>query len=113
MFSKLIIVGNLGRDPEQRFTTKAEPVTSFSMAVSTTKDETAWYRVTVFGKQADSCYQYLKKGAKVLVEGRLIPDANGGPKVYQRKDGTWAASYEVVADNVRFLSGKAEEEVAL
>ncbi len=113
MYQRLIIIGNLGNDPEQRFTSDAKPVCSLSVATSSRKDETAWFRVTVWGKQADSCYQYLHKGSKVLVEGRLTPDANGGPKVFQRKDGTWGASYDVVADNVRFLSGKAEEEVAL
>ena len=113
MYQRLILIGNLGNDPEQRFTSDAKPVTSFSVATSrkwADKDETTWFRVVVWGKQADSCYQYLKKGSKVLVEGRLIPDANGGPKVFQRKDGTWGASYDVVADNVRFLGGKAEAE---
>jgi single-strand DNA-binding protein len=65
--------------------------------------------VNVWGKQAESCNQYLSKGSKVLVEGRLRPDASGSPTVFQRKDGTWGASYEVTADTVRFLSGKADE----
>jgi single-stranded DNA-binding protein len=49
------------------------------------KEETAWFRITVFGAQAESCNQYLKKGSKVLVEGRLNPDTNGSPKVFRRK----------------------------
>jgi single-strand DNA-binding protein len=113
MYSKLIIIGNLGKDPEQRFTAQGDPVTSFSVATSRKwgdKDEVTWWRVTVFGKQADSCYQFLKKGSKVLVEGRMQPDDNGNPRVYQRKDGTCAASFEVTAETVKFLS-KAEDEV--
>ena len=113
MYQKLILIGNLGRDPEIRFTGHGKPITSFSMATSRKKkkkDETAWFRVTVFGPQAESCNQYLKKGSKVLVEGRLNPDTNGGPRVYQKKDGSWGASYDVTALEVRFLSPKGSEE---
>ena len=116
MYQKLIILGNLGGNPEMRFSADAKPVTSFSVATSRKykdKDETVWFKVTVWGNQAESCNQFLTKGSKVLVEGRLTADEKGNPRVYERKDGTWAASYEVVADNVRFLSGKAEDEVAL
>jgi single-strand DNA-binding protein len=112
MYAKLIIIGNLGNDPEQRFTADAKPVTSFSVATSRKykdTEETTWFRVTVWGKQAESCYQYLHKGSKVLVEGRLNPDTTGSPRVYQRKDGTWGASYEVTAENVRFLTPKGEQ----
>ena len=111
MYQRLIIAGYCGKDPEQRFTSDGNPVTSFSVATSRKfgdKDETVWWRVTVWGKQAESTYQYLKKGAKVLVEGRLTPDDKGGPRVFERKDGTWGASYDVVAESVRFLSGKAD-----
>lgn len=113
MYQKLILIGNLGRDPEMRFTADGKPVTSFSMATSRKykeKEETAWFRITVFGVQAEHCNQYLKKGSKVLVEGRLNPDSNGGPRVYQKKDGTWGASYDVTALEVRFLSPKGSEE---
>jgi len=114
MYQKLILIGNLGRDPEMRFTADGKPVTSFSMATSRKykeKEETTWFRITVFGSQAESCNQYLKKGSKVLVEGRLNPDTNGSPKVYQRKDGGWGASYEVTAQSVRFLSSNRCEDV--
>ena len=113
MYQKLILIGNLGRDPEMRFTADGKPVTSFSMATSRKykdKEETAWFRITVFGPQAESCNQYLKKGSKVLVEGRLNPDSNGSPKVYQKKDGGWGASYEVTAQSVRFLSTNRSED---
>lgn len=114
MYQRLIIVGFVGQIPEMKFTPDAKPVTSFSVATSRKfkgEDETTWFRVTVWGPQAEACNQYLTKGAKVLVEGRLAADpATGGPRVYQRKDGTWAASYEVVAESVRFLSAKQDEE---
>lgn len=112
MYQKVIIIGNLGRDPEMRYTPDGNPVTSFSVATSRRygeKDETTWFRVTVWNKQAENCNQYLHKGSKVLVEGRLRPDANGGPSVFQRRDGSWGASFDLTADTVRFLSPKGEE----
>ena len=112
MYQKIIIIGNLGRDPEMRYTPEGSPVTSFSVATSRRfgdKEETTWFRVTVWNKQAETCNQYLHKGSKVLVEGRLRPDNNGNPNVFQRKVGTWGASYEITADTVRFLTPKGEE----
>ncbi|MGB8648751.1 MAG: single-stranded DNA-binding protein [Anaerolineae bacterium] len=117
MYQLLVLVGNLGRDPEMRYTPTGTPVTTFSIATSRKwtdasgqpKEETAWFRVSVFGKQAEICNQYLAKGRKVLVEGSLIvDDKTGGPRVYTRKDGTAAASFEVRASTVRFLSPKGE-----
>ena len=108
MYQKLIIIGNLGSNPEMRFTPNGDPVTTFSVATSRKygeKDETTWFRVSVWGKQAESCNTYLSKGSKVLVEGRLKAE----PNVYQRKDGTWASSYEVTAETVRFLTPKGEQ----
>ena len=94
MYQKLIIIGNLGRDPEMRYTPDGKAVTSFSVATSRRYNEKD---------------QYLTKGSKVLVEGRLRPDANtGAPQVFQKKDGSWGSSYEVSADNVRFLSARGE-----
>ena len=112
MYQKLIFIGNLGSNPEQRFTPSGDPVTTFSVATSRKygeKDETTWFRVTVWNKQAESCNQYLHKGSKVLVEGHLRPDSNGNPTVFQRKDGTWGASYEITADTVQFLTPKCEQ----
>ncbi|MCJ7695909.1 MAG: single-stranded DNA-binding protein [Anaerolineaceae bacterium] len=117
MFQTIIIIGNLGRDPEMRYLSNGKAVTSFSLASNRTYKsndgqqvkETTWFRITVWGNQAESCNQYLKKGGKVLVEGRLTPDSEtGSPKVFQRKDGTWGASYEVNAQTVRFLSSIGE-----
>ena len=115
MFHKLTIVGNLGKDPDMRFTTDGKPVTTFSVAASNRKDETVWFRVSTWEKLAETCNQYLHKGSKVLVEGVLKADAQGNPRTYERKDGGWSASFEVVASSVRFLSGKdepADQEIA-
>ena len=111
MYQNITIIVNLGRDPELKFTADGKAVANFSVATSRKygeKDETTWFRVSVWGKQAESCNTYLSKGSKVLVEGRLKSNSDGNPNVYQRKDGTWASSYEVVAESVKFLSGKDE-----
>jgi single-strand DNA-binding protein len=114
MFQQITIVGYLGNDPVMRFTPSGQAVTGFSVAASrsyTTNDgqkvdETTWFRVSVWGAQAESCNQYLSKGRPVLVVGRLRPDPDtGGPRVFTRKDGTQGASFEVNALNVRFLPG--------
>ena len=119
MYHTIIIVGILGRDPEMRYTPAGQAVTNFSVATSrqyTGSDgnqvkETIWFRVSAWGKQAETCNQYLKKGSKVLVEGRLTPDpSTGGPRLWQRQDGTTNASFEVSANTVRFLSSRGTEE---
>ncbi len=117
MYQQIVIVGNLGKDPEMRYTPSGTPVTNFNIATSrkyTGSDgqqvkETAWFRVSVFGKQAETVAQYLKKGSACLVEGRLIPDPqSGGPRTFQRQDGSTGASFEVHGNTVRFLSSRAE-----
>jgi single-strand DNA-binding protein len=119
MYHTIIIVGNLGRDPEMRYTPGGQAVTNFNVAVNDNYtsssgervERTIWIRVTAWGKQAETCNQYLKKGRKVLVEGRLVVDAaTGGPRVYTRQDGSAASSFEVSASTVRFLSSKGETE---
>ena len=115
MYQKLIIVGNCGADPSMKYSVDGKPNTTFSVATSRKagdKDETTWFRVSVWGNQAEPCNQYLRKGSKVLVEGALRADGAGNPRVYERKDGLgWAASFEVVASSVKFLSGKDEPAV--
>lgn len=119
MYQTIILVGNLGRDPEMRYTPSGQAVTNFSVATNrqyTGSDgqlvkETTWFRISTWGKTAENCNQFLKKGSKVLVEGRLIPDAGtGGPRVWNRQDGTPSASFEVNAQTVRFLSTRGEDE---
>lgn len=114
MFHQLTIVGYLGNDPVMRFTPSGQAVTSFSLATSRSYtnnsgqkiDETTWFRISVWGAQAESCNQYLSKGRPVLVVGRLNPDSeSGSPRIFTRKDGSSGASYEVTAQTVRFLPG--------
>ena len=121
MYHTIIIVGNLGRDPEMRYTPSGQAVTNFNVATNrqyTTSDgnqvkETVWFRISTWGKTAETTNQFLKKGSKVLVEGRLNPDPDtGGPRLWERQDGTSAASYEVTANVVRFLSSRAEDDEA-
>jgi len=112
MYHTLIIVGNVGREPEMRYTPSGQAVTTFPVATNrsyTTQNgeavkETIWFRVTTWGKQAETNKQYVKKGMKVLIEGRLTPDKDGNPRTYTKKDGTTSASFEVTASTVRFLS---------
>ncbi len=93
MFQKVILVGNLGRDPELRYTPSGQAVTNLSVASSRKytdssgqqRDETIWFRVSVWGKQAETVNQYLRKGRQVLVEGRLVGDENGNPRIWTRQ----------------------------
>ncbi|MBI3166611.1 MAG: single-stranded DNA-binding protein [Anaerolineales bacterium] len=118
-YQKIIIIGNLGREPEMRYTPSGQAVTSFSVAVNETYTnangekvkKTIWFRVTTWGKQAETCNQYLKKGQQVLVDGRMNADpATGGPKIFTRQDGTAGSSFEITAQTVRFLSSRVEGE---
>ncbi|MDX9956452.1 MAG: single-stranded DNA-binding protein [Anaerolineae bacterium] len=118
MYHKVTIVGHLGRDPEMRYTPDGTPVTDFSVATSrkwnnpdgSKGEETVWFRVTVWRRQAETVAQYLRKGSLVLVEGRLNPDKNGSPRVWTGQDGTPRASFEITADTVRFMGGKSDGE---
>jgi single-strand DNA-binding protein len=107
MFEQTIIVGNLGNDPEMRFTSSGVPVTTFSVAVNrkwtnsdgTPGEETKWFRATAWRKLAETCNQYLSKGRQVMVIGRVAASAFSG------QDGSPRASLELTADSVRFLGG--------
>lgn len=103
MFNRIILIGNLTKDPDVRYTPSGTPVTTMRLAVSSKykqgdemKEDTLFIDAVVFGKQAESCGQYLSKGSPVLVEGRLR----------ERKwesDGTQKSKFEVFATSVRFL----------
>lgn len=119
MYQSITIIGNLGKDPEMRYTPNGQAVTSFNVATSRPYTnssgqrvrETTWFRVSAWGKQAETCNQYLKKGSRVLVEGRLVPDPqSGGPRLFNRADGTSGASFEVIANKVLFLTTRSEVE---
>jgi single-strand DNA-binding protein len=103
--NKMMIIGNLGRDPEMRYTPNGQAVTSFSVATNykyTTADgeqreETEWFNISVFGRQAETCNQYLSKGRKVFVEGRLKS------RTFEGRDGQTRVSIDVTATDVRFI----------
>jgi len=108
-YQTIIIAGNLGSDPTLRYTDGGKAVVSFSVAVSNYNKTTTWFRVTAWEKLAETCNTYLKKGAKVLAQGRLESDpATGGPKMWTAKDGTQKASFDLTANTVRFLSGSRD-----
>ena len=107
MFNKVILIGNLTRDPELRYTPQGTSVCNFGLAVNRKykqgeemKEEVTFISVVVFGKQADTCGQYLNKGSSVLVEGRLQE------RRWETEDGQKRSRHEVVAQSVRFLSRK-------
>ena len=119
MYQKITIVGNLGRDPEMRYLPSGQAVTNMSVATNRRYtgsdgqrvDETTWFRVSVWGAQAETVNQYLQQGSKVLVEGRLRPDPeSGGPKIWTRNDGSPGANFEITAQNVLFLSSRSEDQ---
>jgi single-strand DNA-binding protein len=109
--NKMILIGRLGADPIRRLTKQGTPVTNFPVATSrrVTKEgaaegdenafteETQWHRIVAWGKQADSCAQYLKKGNPVYIEGSFRT------RPYQGKDGLERMSWEVHVENVVFL----------
>ncbi len=108
MYSKTVIVGHLGRDPEMRYTSGGQAVTSFSVATNRrwtdqsgqTQEKTTWFRVTAWGKLGELCNQYLAKGRVVLVEGDVEASA------WKAQDGEARASLELTARNVRFIGGR-------
>lgn len=116
MYQRLTIIGNLGQDPQMRYTSDGTPVTNFSVATNrrwtnadgSQGEETVWFRVTAWGRQAEVCNEYLEKGRQVLVEGRLTPDPEtGGPRIWTDRNGNPRASFEVTARTVRFLGRAA------
>ena len=118
MFQQTIIMGNLGRDPEMRYMPDGTAVTNIAVATNKqwtnkgTGEEhkvTTWFRVSVWGNQAEPVNEYLKTGSGVLVIGELQTDPEtGGPKLWTAQDGSVRASFELRAFQVKFLPGKVE-----
>ncbi len=113
-FAKVMIIGNLGRDPEMRYTPNGRPVTEFSVAVSHrsrdaqtgewSDDQTDWYRVTVWGDRAERTAEQFRKGNRVFVEGRFRT------REYEARDGQKRTSLEVTADNVIAFGDRARDD---
>ena len=109
--NKITIIGNLGRDPEMRYSTSGNAMTSFSVASSRRytsggeqREETEWFNCTAFGRLADVCNQYLARGQQVYVEGRL------STRQYDRRDGTPGFSLDVFVTDVQFLGRRGEQQ---
>jgi len=108
--NKVIILGNLGRDPETRYTTGGDAVTNLNIATSEQwkdksgekQERTEWHRVVLFGRQAEIAGEYLKKGRSVYIEGRLQT------RKYTDKDGVEKYSTEIVADRMQLIGGARE-----
>jgi single-strand DNA-binding protein len=108
--NKVILIGNLGRDPELRFTRDGQGVANFTLATNErwrdkegqNQERTEWHRIVVWGKQAENCAQYLQKGRSCYVEGRLQT------REWEDKEGNKRQTTEVVAQNVTFLGGRGE-----
>ena len=115
MYQQITIVGNLGRDPEMRYTASGTPVTSFSVAVSRQwtgqdgqkQEKTVWFRVTAWRQLAELCSQYLAKGRKVLVVGEMEE-----PSIWTDKQGKPRSSLELTAREVKFLGAADGAAVA-
>jgi single-strand DNA-binding protein len=109
-FNKIIIVGNLGRDPETRHTPQGNVVCKFSVATSDrrkgadgqTEETTTWFRVSVWGRQAELAQEYLTKGRQVYVEGRLRLEE------YTDREGNKRISPEVTATDIQFIGQRPE-----
>jgi single-strand DNA-binding protein len=116
-FNKIILVGNLGKDPEMRYTPQGTPVCNFSLATNERRkdksgeaqDITTWFKVTLWGRQAEVAAQYLTKGQQVYIEGRLRLEE------WTDRDGAKRTTLEVHATDLQFISapsGDAREPSA-
>src|ERR671938_446551 len=110
-FNKIIVVGYLGREPELRYTPQGTPVCNFSMATNErrkdrageTQDVTTWFKVTLWGRQAETASQYLTKGRPVYIEGRLRVEE------WTDRDGRQRYTLEVHATDMQFIGGRGDE----
>ena len=110
MYHRITIVGNLGRDPEMQYTQEGLEVTKCSVACKAGKDKTIWFRVTTFGKTAQAVKQHLGKGKRALFEGQLQADDNGNPEIWTDREGKAHSSFQMIANQVVFLSPKDDGE---
>lgn len=109
--NRVILVGNLGKDPELRYTKSGQPVANFSLATTDrwegkdggTEERTEWHRIVVWGKAAENCQKYLSKGSSVYIEGSLQT------RKWEDKDGTEKQTTEIRVTSVQFLGSKKSE----
>ena len=113
MFQQLILVGNLGSEPEMRYTSSGVPVTNFSLAVNRrwtnqegqAQEKTTWFRVSMWRRQAEVASQFLTKGAKIMVIGEIE-----SARPWTDRDGNLQASIEVTANQFQFLDSRSTSE---
>ena len=113
-FNKIIIVGNLGKDPELRYTPQGTAVCSFSVATNEKKkdksgelqDVTTWFRVTLWNRQAENASKYLTKGSPVYIEGRLRVEE------WTDRDGNNRYTLEVQGSDMQFISGGRSDDMS-
>lgn len=113
-FNKIIVVGYLGRDPELRYTPDGTPVCNFTVATTDRRkdksgefqDHTTWFRVSLFGRQAEVASQYLSKGRQVFIEGSL------SQREYTDKEGNTRTSLEVRGSDLQFIGSRGDEGTA-
>ena len=115
MLNKIMLIGNLGRDPELNFTAEGTPVTKFSLSVNRRyktctgelKEETEWFNIVTWRQLAEICERYLHKGSKVYIEGRLTQ------RKYSDKTGVERIAVEVIASDMQMLSPKQADAAPL
>jgi single-strand DNA-binding protein len=132
MFQRVTLIGNVGQDPQMRYTPDGTPVTSFSLATKNTVSKartpecpagwkesyngkaweiTTWWRVTCWRQLAETVNQYVTKGQQVFVEGEMAGEARDGklnPRVWTGNDGVTRASFEITARNFKFIGARGE-----
>jgi len=111
MLNKIMLIGNLGRDPEMNYTPSGTAVTKFSLAVNRYKksstgerqEETEWFNIVAWDKLAETCNQYLRKGSKVYIEGRA------SQRKYTDKNGIERYAFEVIVSDMEMLTPKSAQ----
>ncbi len=112
--NKVILVGRLGRDPESRFTASGQAVCNFSLATDRsykdrngqTQKQTEWHKIVAWGKLAEICQKYLKKGSQIFIEGRIQS------RQWEDQQGQKRTSFEIVAGEMRMLGSRGEASAA-
>ncbi|WIG61077.1 MAG: Single-stranded DNA-binding protein [Ktedonobacterales bacterium] len=111
MLNKIMLIGNLGQDPEMSYTPSGKAITKFSLAVNrNTRDretneqrkETTWFRIVAWEQKAEFCNQYLHKGSRVFIEGRMTS------RKYTNKDGIEVTAWEVLVENTELLDSRSD-----
>lgn len=114
MLNKIMLIGNLGKDPELNVTPDGTPVTKFSLAVNRRykaatgeqKEETEWFNIVTWRQLAEICERYLHKGSKVYIEGRLTQ------RKYTDREGVQRTTVEVIANDMKMLDKKPEASIS-